>query len=457
VEWLSYKNRLEWLGRSDTSFGSGDCAVENEVAEILLKINAVSINTVHPFKYASGMLSPIYVDCRVLSSYPNERRVIIDQLVKFTTEQVGLGNIDVIVGTAHSGISLATYLAQKLELPMAYVRTSVKEYGQHRQVEGILKKEQKVLLLSDIMSTEKDIPITVEAIKKAGANIVCCLTIFSNDLGIVESFLRKERIRYHSLTNMETLLSVASERKWILPTERMSALEWMKDPENWDRLRKIRIEKVLKKNKQKISRILLEIKAVTINMKEPYKFASGILSPIYTDNRLLMSYPDKWKKVIDSFISIIINEVGVQNVGVICGTSTAGIPHAAYLAEKLGLPMVYVKSKKDEYGKFTALEGNLKRGDKVLIVEDLVSTGSSSISAARVIREAGGIVSNCLAILTYGMKESIKDFKKEKIELVALTDLRALLEVAVNRNYIKPTERKMILGWIKAPRKWSRK
>ena len=428
-----------------------------EVAETLLRINAVSVNPVHPFKYASGMLSPIYTDCRVLSSYPNERRKIIDQLVKFATKEVGLENIDVIVGTAHSGISLATYLAQRLALPMAYVRTSVKGHGKHRQIEGILTKGQKVLLLSDILSTEKDIPETVKAINKVGAKIAYCLTIFSNNLGIVESLLEEEKIKYHSLTDIETLLSIASKKKRISPTERAIVLEWIKDPKNWNRLRKARIRRVLNRNRQKTSRLLLEIKAVTINTKKPYEFRSGILSPIYTDNRLLMSYPNKWKEVIDYFINIIINEVGIQNVGVICGTSTAGIPHAAYLAEKLGLPMIYVKSKKDEYGKFTIIEGDLKRNDKVLIIEDLVSTGGSSISAAQVIREAGGIVENCLAILTYGMKESVENFKKEKINLVTLTDLQTLLQVAISGKYIKPEEKKIILEWVENPHTWSKK
>lgn len=427
-----------------------------EVAEILLKIGAVSVNPIHPFKYASGILSPIYTDCRVLSSYPNERKMIIDEFVRFVTHVVGLENIDVIIGTAHSGISLATYLAQRLALPMAYVRTYAKDHGKHKQIEGILKKGQRVLLLSDIMSTERDIPITVEAVKRVGATNIYCLTIFSNNLGIVERFLAKEKIKCHSLTNIETLLLVASKKKKVSPTERTAALEWMKNPKNWDRLRKIRIEKMLAGNKQKIARILLEIEAVTINTKKPFKFASGILSPMYTDNRLLISYPNKWKEVIDSFTSIIINKVGIQNANIICGTSTAGIPHAAYLAERLGLPMIYVKSKKDEHRKLTMIEGHLERNEKVLIIEDLVSSGHSSISAAKMVRDAGGFVENCLAILTYGMKEAIKNFKKEKIELIALTDLQTVLSVAIREKYIKPEEKRTILEWVDNPHRWSR-
>lgn len=214
---------------------------------------------------------------------------------------------------------------------------------------------------------------------------------------------------------------------------------------------------MLGENKEKIAQILLEIKAVTLNTKEPYKFASGTLSPVYTDNRLLISYPEKWKQVIDSFTSIILNKIGVENIDIMCGTSTAGIPHAAYLAEKLGLPMIYVKSKKDEHGKFTRIEGRLKRNAKVMIIEDLISSGRSSISSAKAVREAGGFVENCLAIFSYGMKKALENFKKEKIKLTALTNLKTLLSVAIRRNYIKAGERKIILEWVKDPYEWSKR
>lgn len=428
---------------------------KEEIAEILLNINAVSLNPTHPFKYASGMLSPIYTDCRTLSSYPNERKKIIDYMEKFLIDVVGLENIDIIVGTAHSGISLAAYLAQRLELPMAYVRTSVKQHGKLRQIEGTLVRDQRVLLLSDIMSTEKDIPLSVEAIRQVGAQIVYCITIFSNNLGIVENFLDKKRIKYHSLTDLETLLNISSSKNRISPIERRIILDWMKNPEDWDRLRKTRTEGMLDETREKTARILLEIKAVTLNTVEPYTFASGISSPIYTDNRLLISHPSKWRQVIDCFTSIIINKIGIQNVDIICGTSTAGIPHAAHLAEKLGIPMIYVKSKKDEHGRFSRIEGHVKRNDKVLIIEDLVSTGRSVISSAKVIREAGGFVQYCLAIFTYGMKKSMEDLEKEKIELTALTDLKTLLDVAIRKEFIRPQEKETILKWLKDPENWA--
>lgn len=426
------------------------------IARILWEINAVSLNPVNPFKYASGLLSPIYTDCRVLTSYPEERKLIIDHLVDFVTDTIGQENIDIIVGTAHSGISLAAYLAQRLGLPMAYIRSSAKPHGKRKQIEGILKKRHRVLLLSDIMSTEEDIPLSVEAIRRIGAQIIYCLTIFSNNLGIVEDFLEKERIKYHSLTDLETLLHIRPARKKISPAEKEVMLEWMKSPKDWGKLRRSNLEKMLEEDKERIAKILLKIRAVTLNTMKPYEFVSGVLSPIYTDTRLLISYPKQWKQVIESFTRILINKIGIQNVDIICGTSTAGIPHAAYLAEKLSLPMIYVKSKKDEYGKYTRIEGQLKINDKVLILEDLVSTGKSSISSAEVIREAGGLVENCLAIFTYGMRSAAENFKKEKIRVTTLTDLKMLLNVAIAENYIMPEERTTILEWANDPHRWDR-
>jgi len=430
---------------------------KEDVAGILLDINAVSLNPTNPFRYASGILSPIYTDCRVLTSYPKERKLIIDLLVKHIDEKIDRKNIDVIVGTAHSGISLATYLAQRLGLPMAYIRSSAKEHGKRKQIEGIFHKGSRALLISDIMSTEMDIPISVETIREAGGKVVYCLTIFSNNLGIVEKFLEKEEIKYHYLSDLKTLLLVASIKKKISDDESESVTKWMNNPENWNKIRKKEIEGKLKETKEKIAGILLKIKAVTLNLKEPYRYTSGILSPIYTDNRLLISYPKEWEEVIESMVYTIINKIGVQNIDIIAGTATAGISHAAYLAERLGLPMIYIKSSVDEHGKFTRIEGHVERGDKVLVVEDLISTGGSSISSAQAIRDAGGIVENCLAIFTYELEKSKKAFKEGKINLTALTDFTTLVNVAIKNNYIKPNEKSIVLEWSKDPSGWEGK
>jgi len=430
---------------------------KEEVAEILLNIGAVGLNSVNPFKYASGLLSPIYTDSRMLISFPKERKAIIDSFVDYIDTSIGRKNIDIIVGVGHSGISLATWIGEKLKIPIAYTRSSAKNHGKGKVIEGILKTGCKALLISDVMSTETDIQTAVSAINENNSKIVGCLAIFSNQLGIVENFLNSKDINFHCLTDLETLLSVALVKERITPEEKNSVKEWVEDSENWNKTRKERIEKFLSENKERTAKSLLKIGAITINTTTPYRFVSGILSPIYTDCRLLMSYPKEWEEIIDSMINIIVNEIGIQNVNVIAGTANAGISHAAYIAKKLNLPMIYVKSKTEEYGKQNKIEGFIKNGDKVLLIEDLISTGGSSISSAKAIREAKGVVEYCLSIFTYGMETAKKSFEQEGIKLIILTDFDTLVDVAVKQNYIRPEEKNMVLEWSKDSAGWGKK
>jgi len=430
---------------------------KEEIAEILLNIGAVSLNPINPFRYASGILSPIYIDCRTLISFPNDRKIIIESFTDYIDNSIGRQNINIIVGAGHSGISLATWLGEKLKLPIVYTRSSAKDHGKGKQIEGVLKTGCKVLLISDIMSTEMDIPIAVKAIKENGCEIIDCLVIFSNKLEIIENFLKNENIKFHYLTDLETLLAVALIKKRISLDEKNNIMEWIKDPEVWDKTRKDRLEKFLIENKEKVADILLKIKAITLNIEKPYKFVSGILSPVYTDCRLLMSYPTEWESVIESMINIIVNEIGIQNIDIIAGTATAGISHAAYLSKKLNLPMIYVKSSAEEYGKKTKIEGHLKNGSRVLLIEDLISTGGSSISSVKAIRDTGGIVDNCLAIFSWGMEASKKSFEQENVRLITLTDFDTMVNIAAEQNYIKPEDKDIILAWVKDPSNWGRK
>jgi len=428
---------------------------KEDVAKIILKINAVTINTVNPFKYASGMLSPIYTDCRTLISYPEERKTIIDSFVDYIDEN--FKEIDIVVGIGHSGISLATWIGERLRTPIAYTRSSTKDHGKGKNIEGVVKTGSRVLMVSDIMSTEEDIPMAVKTLKENGCNIIGCLSIFSNQLGTIENFLDNENVKFHYLTDIETLLNVALIKKKITAEDIMHVREWMKDPQNWDMTRKNKIEKVLTENKEKIAEILLKIGAITLDTQKPYRYVSGILSPIYTDCRLLMSYPKEWSMIIDSMINIIVNEIGIQNIDVIAGTATAGISHAAYIAKKLNLPMIYVKSKADEHGKQNKIEGLIKSGDRVLLIEDLISTGGSSISSANSVREVGGTIENCLSIFTYGMETAKKSFEQEKIKLISLTDFDMLTDVAIKQNYIEPEKKEIVLEWAKDTVGWGKK
>ncbi len=204
--------------------------------------------------------------------------------------------------------------------------------------------------------------------------------------------------------------------------------------------------------KEEVAKILLKTEAVTLSPSKPYTFVSGIKSPIYTDNRILMGYPDERKKIIDYFLEIL-NETEFD---VIAGVATSGILWAAWLADKLDKPMVYVRAKAKEHGKENLVEGKLEKGKKAVIIEDLISTGGSSVSVIEVVREAGGIVENCVAIFTYGMRKAEENFAKADCRLSILCNFLTLIKVASETGYIKPEEKESALAWAKDPEGWGK-
>lgn len=199
------------------------------------------------------------------------------------------------------------------------------------------------------------------------------------------------------------------------------------------------------KQHYQIARDLLEIKAVQIKTEGYFTWTSGIQSPIYCDNRLTMSYPEVRNRIIDGFIQKI-KTFDVQP-DVIAGCATAGIPHAAWIADRLDLPMVYVRSSPKGHGKGNQIEGIVKQGQKVLVVEDLISTGGSSIDTANVLKAEGVEVVGVIAIFTYGLKESIRRFENEAIPFTTLTGFDYLVEALVEDKEITETDQKKLIDW----------
>ena len=206
---------------------------------------------------------------------------------------------------------------------------------------------------------------------------------------------------------------------------------------------------------QDVAKILLEIKAVTLSPEKPYRYASGILSPIYCDNRLLMSYVDKREQIINHFIQTI--KQNSLQFDIIAGTATAGIPHAAWLAEKLKKPMIYIRAGAKEHGKTNQIEGKLEKGQKVLVIEDLISTGGSSVAAVEAVRNAGGIVTDCLAIFTYEMQKAKDKFKESNCNIITLSNFTTLIRIAGDNSYISADSVKKALEWNKDPQGWGKK
>lgn len=179
------------------------------------------------------------------------------------------------------------------------------------------------------------------------------------------------------------------------------------------------------KTKIKIINDLMEIKAITLSLDKPYTWASGLKSPIYCDNRLTISYPKIRENITNEFLTYI--KTNFKNVDAIVGTATAGIPQACWISDKLKLPTAYIRSTKKEHGKTNKIEGDLNKVKKVIVIEDLISTGQSSINASQALIENGIEVLAVLSIFDYNLEDSKENFKKANIKYDSLTDFNTLI------------------------------
>lgn len=201
--------------------------------------------------------------------------------------------------------------------------------------------------------------------------------------------------------------------------------------------------------KQQIAEHLLEIQAVHLRPNDPFTWTSGIKSPIYCDNRLTLSYPVVRRNIAHGLETLIRKHF--PSVEVVAGTATAGIPHAAWVSENLNLPMVYVRGKAKEHGKANQIEGLIKSGQNVVIIEDLISTGGSVITTADALREAGVNVLGVVAIFTYGLEKGLKQLQNANIETYTITDYETLVEVAKNKKLISEEEQAKLQKWRNNP------
>lgn len=200
---------------------------------------------------------------------------------------------------------------------------------------------------------------------------------------------------------------------------------------------------------RQIAEGLLSIGAVALRPHQPFTWTSGIKSPIYCDNRLTMSYPEIRDLIAASFAAVISERY--PEAEVVAGTATAGIPHAAFTAQKLGLPMAYVRDKAKGHGKENQIEGLIKPGQKVIVIEDLISTGGSSIKAAQAIREAGAEPLAVMAIFSYQLDKAVQAFEESGVVLQTLSNYSALIEVAVEQGLIKPEDLALLKSWREDP------
>jgi len=198
-----------------------------------------------------------------------------------------------------------------------------------------------------------------------------------------------------------------------------------------------------------IAKGLLSIDAVALRPQEPFTWTSGIKSPIYCDNRLTMSYPAIRDLIAEGFATIIREKY--PDCQAVAGIATGGIPHAAWVAQKLNLPMLYVRDKAKGHGKTNQIEGHFEPGQKVVLIEDLISTGGSSLKAAVAVREAGCEVQGVVAIFTYQFRNALDAFAAESIPLDTLSNYSALIKVAVESGAIREEDVARLQAWRENP------
>lgn len=208
----------------------------------------------------------------------------------------------------------------------------------------------------------------------------------------------------------------------------------------------------MSKESAKLAKFLLEIKAVTLNPNNPYTWTSGILSPIYCDNRMVLSYPEVRNFAAEELAALV--QKHFPNATRIAGIATAGIAHGILAAEKLGMPFCYVRPEPKKHGLKNQVEGEMKPGDKIVMVEDLISTGKSSFQALEGLQQAGASVVGIVALFSYGFAHAKEQFSNAGVPVYTLTDLPMLTKVAAEEGYIKASELLTIQQFAENPSKW---
>lgn len=206
--------------------------------------------------------------------------------------------------------------------------------------------------------------------------------------------------------------------------------------------------------KLQISEFLLQIKAIKLQPEKPFTWASGWKSPIYCDNRKTLSYPKVRTYIRQQFVDVILEEFGKPDV--VAGVATGGVAIGALVAQELGLPFCYIRTSKKDHGLTNQIEGVIQEGQSVVVIEDLISTGGSSLNAVEALRAQGCKVLGMAAIFSYGFKEAKDAFKKAKVKMIPLSNYDALIEQAVISNYINEKDMETLKEWREDPSNWGK-
>ena len=202
---------------------------------------------------------------------------------------------------------------------------------------------------------------------------------------------------------------------------------------------------------EKVAKALYDVKAVKINVNEPFTFASGIKSPIYCDNRFVLGFAEERDAIVEGFVEAIDKDVDV-----IVGVATAGIPWAAFIADRMQKPLAYVRNKPKDHGAGKQIEGAEVQGKKVVVIEDLITTGKSSLIAVDVLQKEGVSDMEVKSIFTYGFASAKENYDKFNCKFSSLSNFDVLINLLANTDYLTDEEAKIALEWSKSPETWGR-
>lgn len=206
---------------------------------------------------------------------------------------------------------------------------------------------------------------------------------------------------------------------------------------------------------ERVAKVLLESECVCLKPEDPFTYASGLKGPIYCDNRQILSHVEGRNIIVEAFLEAIVENK--MTFDAVAGLATGGIPHAAFIADRLKAPMLYVRSKAKEHGKQSLIEGDIKNIKKILLIEDLINQGSSLDKVIEPIRRDGLLVGEVLSVVSYLTPRSIEISKKNNVSFHCLTDFNHLVEMGVQLGKVKPEQKQLLLEWHQDPAAWSQK
>ncbi|MCC7369388.1 MAG: hypothetical protein IT306_13245 [Chloroflexi bacterium] len=395
-----------------------------DLARVLVEAGAATATSDGP--------SGLTLDVTALLSYPSRRDLVVEAVVGWL--RAAAPDADLIVCPNIQSLPLATLAASALGLPMAYLRPRPKEHGRRRQVEGVLPEGARTVLLYDELTNETPVAEAQEIVEAHGGTVRRVAGLLGDATTADATLTTRAAVREGMLTARGGPVGDEPPPALPLPSEQ--------------RRHQIR---------ERVAEILLAAGAVSINSRQPFRYASGLLSPIYTDNRLLISHPALWGEVIAGYADALAVVAARQRVDVLAGAATAGVPHAVCVAQATNYPLTFVdlgapNEAEDRSGR---AYGRLRSGDHVVMIEDLVTTGKSVFESVAALRERGASVGWCLAILAYNPAGIGEVLAAQGLGFTALSDITTLLDVGVRGGQLSEADRDAVLQWLDDPKAWS--